>query len=252
MDPTTRFDSRVGDYVRSRPGYPSEVLTWLAEEHGLSSGQSVADLGAGTGIWSRDLLRLGCRVYGVEPNAPMRQAAEADLAASPAFKSVASPAEATGLSAGSIDWVTAAQAFHWFDVLAVRKECQRILKPSGRVALLWNERETDSTAFLRAYEALLIQWGIDYTAVNHALLPVETFDAFFGSSEYQVFRVPNSQRFDLAGLKRRVQSSSYVPPETHPNFAPLMRELEQAFEAYGEAGEVEFRYQTVVYVGAVV
>lgn len=128
-DPTRRFSDRVENYVRYRPGYPRALLECLAREHGLDPAHAVADIGSGTGILSELLLRNGNAVFGVEPNAEMRAAAERLLRGQAKFHSVDGRAEATTLPTASVDWITAAQAFHWFDVSAARREFRRILRP---------------------------------------------------------------------------------------------------------------------------
>ena len=142
---TSRFSDRVENYVRYRPGYPAEVLRTLNTACGLSPGHVVADIASGTGIWTRMLLENGNPVFGVEPNTVMREAGERLLATFPNFTSVAGTAEATTLPDQSVDFVTAAQAAHWFDRERARREFVRILKPGGWLVLLWNERLTDST-----------------------------------------------------------------------------------------------------------
>ena len=163
-DPTARFTSRVDDYVRARPGYPPEVVRLLETECALGPGKSVADVGSGTGILTRDLLETGATVYAVEPNAAMREAAEAALEPlSPpgergrgeGFVSLAATAEATTLPDAAVDLVIAAQAFHWFDRDAARQEFSRILREPRWVALVWNERAESGTPFLEGYETLL-------------------------------------------------------------------------------------------------
>src|SRR5579864_7721053 len=164
-DATQRFSSRVDNYVRFRPGYPPEVLTLLKKECGLTADSVIADIASGTGIFTRMLAEIGVRVFGVEPNDEMRQAGEQFLKNYPRFTSVAGAAEATTLAEHSVDLVTAAQAAHWFDREKARREFMRILKPSGWTVLLWNERRTDSTPFLREYERLLLRYGTDYHEV---------------------------------------------------------------------------------------
>src|SRR5579864_3199234 len=164
---TSRFSDRVENYVRYRPGYPAEVLRVLRDECRLSVGDVVADIASGTGIWSRMLLENGNRVFGVEPNAEMRQAGERLLAEFDRFISLPGAAEATTLPDESVDFVTAAQAAHWFDRERARREFVRILKPGGWLVLLWNERLTDATAFLRDYEQLLLTFSTDYENVRH-------------------------------------------------------------------------------------
>jgi ubiquinone/menaquinone biosynthesis C-methylase UbiE len=111
-DSTRRFSSRVGNYVRYRPAYPSAVLDLLKSDCSLTAASVIADVAAGTGIFTRMLLENGNRVFGVEPNVEMRKAGEEFLRAYPHFTSVAGTAEATTLADHSVDVVTAAQAAH--------------------------------------------------------------------------------------------------------------------------------------------
>src|SRR5260370_16718477 len=155
---TSRFSDRVENYVGYRPGYPSQVIDTLKAECGLKPEHVVADIASGTGIWTRVLLENGNQVFAVEPNRDMRLAGERLLADFSTFRSVAGSAEATTLPDRSVDLVTAAQAGHWFDRRRARREFVRILKPVGWLVLLWNERRTDSTPFLLAYEHRLMTY----------------------------------------------------------------------------------------------
>src|ERR1700736_5047154 len=148
QDPTQRFSSRVDNYVRYRPGYPVVVLDLLKKMCGLTPDSVIADIASGTGIFTRMLLENGNRVCGVEPNADMRHAGEEFLRDYPKFTSVVGTAEATTLADHSVDLVTAAQAAHWFDREKARREFIRICRPGGWTVLLWNERRTNTTAFL--------------------------------------------------------------------------------------------------------
>src|SRR5712691_9479273 len=162
---TRRFSDRAANYVRYRPGYPPEALQTLNTECGLRPSHVIADIASGTGIWTGRLLENDNPVFGVEPNAEMREAGERLLAPFPKFTSIAGTAEATTLADQSMDFVTAAQAAHWFDRERARREFVRILKPGGWLVLLWNERLTDATPFLRGYEELLLKYGTDYQDV---------------------------------------------------------------------------------------
>ena len=153
---TSRFSDRVENYVRYRPGYPLEVLVALKTECGLAPSHAIADIASGTGLWTRRLLENGNPVFGVEPNSEMRAAGERLLAGFSKFTSLAGSAEATTLAHQSVYFVTAAQAAHWFDRESARREFVRILQPGGWLVLLWNERLTESTRFLRDYEHLLL------------------------------------------------------------------------------------------------
>ena len=244
---TERFSNRVENYVKHRPGYPREVLDLLQSDCGLSPASVVADIGAGTGIFSEMLLASGAAVYGVEPNTEMRVAAERLLAERPKFTSVAGTAEATTLADASVDLVTAAQAVHWFDLTRTRAEFARILRPGGWVALLWNDRQTDTTPFLRDYEDLLQHFATDYAEVRHKELDPAKVRAFVGSGTVKHTVFKNRQVFDYDGLLGRLLSSSYAPNEGHPGHQPMRRRLEEIFRQHQIGGTVAFEYDTQVY-----
>src|SRR5687767_7991171 len=251
MDAATRFSNRVDDYIKYRPGYPGALIYIMSSETGTSSGDVIADVGSGTGILSELCLKRGNPVFGVEPNQEMRQAGERILAGYPSFTSVAGSAEATSLPAHSVDYVTAAQAFHWFDRKRARAEFERILKPGGWVLLIWNERRTDSTAFLRDYEKLLLTYGTDYKEVRHENV-YEDIAAFFAPRNFEMKSFENRQVFDYEGLKGRLLSSSYVPARGQPNFDEMLADLKGLFENHQEDGHVVVEYDTRVYYGTLV
>lgn len=245
---TSRFSDRVENYVRYRPGYPLEVVEALKSECGLAPSHVVADIASGTGIWTRMLLENGNQVLGVEPNAEMREAGERLLAAFPKFASVAGTAEATTLANHSADYVTAAQAAHWFDRPRSRREFARILKPGGWLVLLWNERLTDSTAFLRDYEQLLLKYGTDYRDIRHEHT-TSAVNEFFDPTPFQERAFEMRQEFDYAGVEGRLLSSSYAPGPEHPQYALMLRELRRIFGAHAVAGRAVFEYKTRLYFG---
>ena len=246
-DPTRRFSSRVENYVRFRPGYPPEVLEVLRNECALTAASVVADVGSGTGIFTEVLLKSGCTVIGVEPNDEMRAAAERVLADEKRFRSAKGTAEATTLDSGSVDLVTAAQAFHWFDRGRTRAEFARVLKPAGWLALVWNDRQLDSTPFLREYEALLQHFGTDYLAVRHKDLDLTQVQAFVGSDAVKLSVVESVQRFDYEGVEGRLLSSSYAPEAGHSDHEPMLAALREVFDRRQEDGRVEIRYDTRVF-----
>jgi len=248
---TNRFSDRVENYVRYRPAYPPEVVASLRLECGLKPENLIADIASGTGIWTRMLLENGNPVFGVEPNPDMRQAGEQFLAGFPKFKSVAGTAEATSLADSSADFVTAAQAAHWFDRERARREFGRILKPGAWLVLLWNERLTDTTPFLRDYEQLLLTFGTDYKEVRHERT-TESVNEFFDPAPYQERDFAMRQEFDYAGLEGRLLSSSYAPGPGHPKHEAMLRELRRLYDLHAVAGRVAFDYTTRVYFGRLV
>ena len=245
---TTRFSDRVENYIRYRPGYPREALDALKRECGLASSDVIADIASGTGIWTRMLLENGNRVYAVEPNVDMRQAGERLLSEFSNFESVNGSAEATTLPGASVDFVTSAQAAHWFDRKRTRREFVRILKPGSWLVLLWNEREVDTTPFLRDYEQLLLTFGTDYEDVRHERT-TDSVNEFFDPLPYQERVFAMRQEFDYAGLEGRLLSSSYAPGPGHPKHEPMLKELRRIFHEHVENGIVGFDYKTRVYSG---
>ena len=249
LAPTQRFSNRVENYIKYRPGYPAAILDLLTAKCGLTPAASVADMGSGTGILTRMLLGSGSRVFGVEPNREMREAGERLLAGQPNFTSVDGTAEATTLPDGSIDIITAGQAFHWFDRPKSRLEFQRILRPGGWVVLIWNDRNISDRPFFRAYEELLLTYGTDYALINHKNVDEQILGEFFGAAGYGSASYPNDQTFDFAGLKGRLLSSSYAPDESDPRHVPMLAALKTLFDAYQTNGTVTFDYDTTIYYG---
>jgi SAM-dependent methyltransferase len=244
-----RFSGRVSDYVRYRPDYPEEVVREILRRTSTPKGASAADIGSGTGIFTRLLLEAGLRVSGVEPNAQMRQAAEALLTGWAGFASRDGTADATGLPDRSVSLVTAAQAFHWFDPPPTREEFRRILVPGGWVVLLWNDRRLTGTPFLEEYESLLVEHGVDYTAVDHKRVDGERITSFFQNERWQRFQVSNAQVLDGDGLLGRVNSCSYVPAPDHPGFAPMQEAFRDLFVRSADGGVVRIEYDVDVYLG---
>lgn len=236
-----RFSSRVDTYVRFRPSYPKQIIETLERDCGFTRDSIVADIASGTGIFTKLLLEHGNRVFGIEPNADMRRAGEEFLAEYPNFTSVTGTAEATALEPRSVDFVTAAQAGHWFDRQRSSEEFARILKPGGWTMLVWNERRTDSTPFLRDYEELLLRYGTDYNEVRHEHTVVHEF---FEPVPFEERTFDLKQVLDYEGVEGRLMSSSYAPGPGHPNHAPMLRELREIFNRHEQSGRVSIDYKT--------
>ncbi len=248
-DPTKRFANRVDSYIQYRPSYPPELFELLEKECGLESDWTVADIGSGTGILSRLLLERGYQVFGIEPNDQMRRASEGLLTGYSAFQCVAATAEDTTLNEHSVDLIVAAQSFHWFEPKFARREFQRILKPDGVVALIWNDRRKDTTQFLSDYERLLVTFGTDYQMVDHTRIGQSALKKFFGRDGFHSAAFDNRQDFDFYGLRGRLLSATYVPSENEPGFSPMIRQLHTIFERNQDNGKVSVDYDTRIYYG---
>jgi len=249
LKPTERFSDRVAEYVLYRPDYPVAMLEWLQREHGVNPHWWVADVGAGTGISSKLFLDGGYRVIAVEPNEPMRHAADQWLGDNERFRAIDGRATATGLDEVSVDLIVVAQAFHWFDQAAARREFQRILRPNGLVAVIWNSRRLVGTPFLEGYEVLLKTYGTDYTSVAERYGDEPQMRAWFGDGYRGMGRFDHGQLLDFDGLRGRLMSSSYAPRAGHPQHEPMLHALQKLFDSCAVNGRISFDYDTVIYVG---
>lgn len=239
----TRFSNRVENYIKYRPDYPREIVPYLTEHCGLTSGSIVADVGCGPGVSSRMFLENGNHVIGIEPNDAMRNAAKQQLAEYPNFTAVNGSSDNTSLPDNSVDLVVAAQAFHWFEPEPTRKEFRRILKPGRHIVLMWNERQLDSTPFLKEYESFLLKHATDYTKVRHENVDDDKLSQFF-AKPYFTATFSNIQIFDLDGLLGRIESSSYMPNDSG---AAMMEDLQILFAKHEENGKIKIFYDTNVY-----
>jgi SAM-dependent methyltransferase len=263
LRPTERFSNRADDYRRYRPGYPKEVGDLIREvcggggataDAGEASKLEVADIGAGTGLFTKVLLEAGFQVSAVEPNDAMRAAAAEELSGIENLKLVAAPAENTGLAAGAFDAITVAQAFHWFDHSAARIEFQRLLKvggPGGFVFIVRNRRLGGGSIFAGEFEGMLTKLGELYRKVgrpSHAAQG-EAIRNFFAPGALQVARFDNPQTLDWEGLRGRFLSMSYAPKPGEPNHSEMIAELELLFQNRAVDGRVKFEQETEVSYG---
>lgn len=246
-DPTERFTDRVETYARYRPGYPDDMLRFFRTLVGPPA--TVADIGSGTGILTRQLLDSGYKLYAIEPNEAMRRKAESTLSGCPSFCSVCGTAEATTLADRSVDLITCAQAFHWFDRAKTKREFARILRSDGLTALLWNERLEEASPVNRAYDTLLKEMAPDYQNVSHRRVTAEDIRAFFAPGEVQLRTFANHQILDREGFLGRLISSSYVPNLGQPGHREIIQAAEEVFDVHQVGGRITFDYETKVYVG---
>lgn len=242
MQSTQRFTNRVSDYVKYRPSYPEDLIDCLRDTCKLSDSSVAADIGAGTGIFTRRLVPVVKQIYAVDPNQAMRR----HLDAGTDVIVIDGSAEKTTLPDHSVDLITCAQAFHWFDALASKAEFARILKPGGWVALIWNERRTDENEFSREYEALMHRFNPDYHKTqDHGLAALQAF-----MDPHPVIQRTFDFRQELTreGLIGRSMSSSYAPARGTALETLFKGELSSLFERFADEGRVMMRYQTQLFL----
>ena len=243
MDNTKRFSSRVDNYVKYRPSYPQDAMSYLFNK-GINKNSIVGDIGSGTGILSKLLINNVKSLYCVEPNDEMRNYAQSTLSKYDNFFSINATAENTTLKDNSLDAITVAQAFHWFDIEKCKLEFNRILKPKSNIFLIWNNRLTN-TPFLKEYDQILKDLSKDYNTVNHQNLVDKEFDLFF-DKKWEKATFENYQIFNFEQFKGRVFSSSYTPEESDSVYSSFYKAIEKLFEKENTNGFVKFNYTTEI------
>jgi len=244
---TTRFSDRVADYSRYRPSYPQSAIHHMMKICGVTAHSKVADIGSGTGLLTALLLPQVGAITAVEPNESMRVESDRLLSHEKKYSSVAGTAEATTLARHSVELITAAQAFHWFDKDRTQREFKRILIPGGHIVLIWNRRLTHDNEFAQSYEQLLSSQVPEYSLVSHANADDATISAFLGES-MQKWECSNYQHFDLSGLQGRLQSSSYCPAPGTSHHSELMAKLDELFYRFACDNQIKFSYVTQLYI----
>lgn len=245
---TERFSDRADAYVRGRPSYPQAIVEQLQEAGALKPGDTVVDVGVGTGLSAEPFLRGGYTVIGVEPSESMRLAGEQQLRASVSnsgtYRSVAGTAEATTLPDGTADLIVAGQAFHWFDVPDAAIEARRVVRRGGWAALIWNDRQSTGSAFLAGYEALLRTHGIDYAKVLHRHVDDKAIAQFFAPAQAIIATFDNPRKLRREDLLALAGSASYLPAPGDPRHAAMVAALNALFDVHAKDDAVQMMYRT--------
>ena len=242
------FSAKVSDYVASRPDYPGPLFDMLHTRGNLSPASTIADVGAGTGLLTQELLRRGYSVLAVEPNGEMRCAADRLLSAYQRYLSVCGSAESMPIESFSVDLVTVAQAFHWFERDKAKAECLRVLRPQGQVALIWNDRVLTDPLHV-ALDDVFARYG---GAKRGALVAHEErhdVPKFFGVDAPQQFSWPHEHRLNEAGVLSLVFSRSYMPDRDSRAGKEASDEVRDIFAQYASGDTLSVRYTTVAIIG---
>jgi SAM-dependent methyltransferase len=245
---TAVFSAKVDDYVAARPPYPKELFAFFSGVVGVKKGARVVDVGAGTGLFTEGLLDHGYDVLAVEPDTGMRRAADDRLRRFAGYSSAAGSAEAIPVAAGSVDFIVAAQAFHWFDLERARTEFLRVLKPGGNVALVWNDRVLTDPLH-QALDEIFAEYG---GPKRKALVAHETqreVPRFFGSCIPAELRWPHEHALSEAGLQSLVFSRSYMPGPDSEQGQEAAKAVALVFRRFSSGGLVPVRYTAVAFVG---
>ena len=248
MDNTNRFDGKGALYAKARPKYAAALFDHFQNTLRIPAGSVFADVGSGTGIFTEQLLHCGYRVFAVEPNGDMRRQAERRLSQNENFRSISGSDADLKLPDHSVDCITAAQAFHWFDAEAFRRECGRVLVPGGRVILVYNSRD-ETAACTRALAALRRKFDPAFHGFSNGIGDGQCRAFFAGDCE--VFRTGNAQVYDRQGYLDRVLSSSYSLNEGDGRYAAYLEEIDAIFDRYSENGRITVPTDTVAYIGRV-
>ena len=240
-----KFTGKADNYDKYRLSYPAALIDWLYEK---TAAETVADIGAGTGKFTACLTAKPWKIIAVEPNADMLEKLRVNV---PQAAIIQAPAEKTEIAANSVELVTTAQAFHWFDGARFRAECGRILRPDGYAAIVYNNRDESAEIIKENYR------------VNKAFIPdfhgfsggrqdkiISDLNSFF-NSDFEEKRFENPIWFDEDGFIRRNLSSSYAPSESKPIFAEYVAELKKLFGKYSRDGRLMYPNTTVCYFGKV-
>jgi len=221
--------ARVADaYERARPGYPADAVLWLAGETPCD----VVDLGAGTGKLTRSLAALGHHVVAVEPLAEMLDQLRAAV---PGVTGVVGSAESMPLPEASVDVVACAQAFHWFDQEPAVVEIARVLRPGGRIALVWNVRDERVPWVSELSDAMVGRTGVDRGAAG----PIERSGLF---GEVERARFEHTQDVDREALRELVLSRSYCAVLPEDERAPILGRVDRLFDEHARDGLLTLPY----------
>ncbi|RLQ93687.1 class I SAM-dependent methyltransferase [Falsibacillus albus] len=243
---TNQFDQKTKEYAIGRPGYPEGVLAAI-KEIGIDEHAVIADIGAGTGLLTRMLGNLGCSVSAVEPNEEMLNVCRRYCEDSKNIDFIHASAEQTTLKENSVDLITMAQSFHWFDKSLCQKEFKRILKENGHMMTLWNDMQSDSE-WEKEYISTLYRYKVKTTAAISKFDPDEEKRNFFGQEFTKVY-FDHCHSVTEEGFIGGALSLSYTPAKTDHNYDEFVAELQRLFSKYQQNGIITFHYKTEVCVG---
>jgi SAM-dependent methyltransferase len=238
------FSTAARAYVRGRPEYPAEVVGWLEHALGLVPGKTVVDLGAGTGKFTKLLVRTGANVVAVEPVDAMREQLGLAL---PTVQTLAGTAQAMPLADASVDAVACAQAFHWFATSDALAEIHRVLVPGGQLGLVWNVRD-ESVDWVAALTELITPYEGDAPRFYKGDWRKPFDGHLFGELHEAAFPYEHVGGAEEVIVDRFLSVSfiAALPADEQAHVAAQLRGLVAAYPAL-QGDPVAFPYRTQVY-----
>lgn len=248
---TSKFTGKAAIYSKYRSNYPNECIQDIVKEVSADKNIMIADIGAGTGKLTKQFLEKGIKVIAVEPNKDMLEVAIKDLSKyNELFEYKQEPAENTSIKSNSIDIITVAQAFHWFDKDKFKSECKRILKPNGIIAIMWNFID-----YKQELESKIIETHKQYTSLTFNASEEEQRDNdiinFFGEDNYKFKIYKNNYIEDKEQFLGRQLSMSYALNENDDKYDEYVAEFNKLFAKYSKDGVIEVHNNTYCYVGRI-
>lgn len=250
MDAAKKFNGRAQDYTQGRPDYSPGLIECLYERYGFGEDSVIADIGSGTGKFARHLLEKGSTVLCVEPNNDMRLTAEKELSVYPHFRSVKGGAEDTTLKTDSVDFITTAQAFHWFDVQKFKAECSRILRSGGKSVLIWNIRDMNADLNRELFE-IYTKFCPDFKGFGGGIKKDDERIVTFFGGRYDCISFDYPLHYDRERFIARSLSGSYSLKEGDKEYEKYIAAVEDCFERYSHNGTVTLGNHSVAYIGSI-
>ena len=233
-----KFTGKANVYDKFRPSYPAELIDWLYEK---TRAKTVADIGAGTGIFTKCLSQKPWKITAVEPNPDMLEILKKNV---PSIEIVNAPAENTGIPAGTIDLVTAAQAFHWFDKERFKAECERIFTPDGHLAVAWNNHVPSD--IMNERNRIFDKYCGMSNSVAGGVTQVDLKTYF---SRVEILRLENNMNMTEEQFIGYSLSHSYSIKADNENYEKFVYELRNMFAKFQHDGTAEIPQETECFLG---
>lgn len=247
LNHTELFTNKAEIYEFGRPSYPDALLAFMKDQFSINEQTVVADVGAGTGKFTEKLLDLGCKVVAIEPNHAMANELRDGLMCSELQLSE-QPAEYTELENNSVDIITAAQSFHWFNAQQFKKECQRILVDNGPVCLIWNTRVATAEINQRTH-SIFTEHCPDFKAFSGGDNSEEEKISDFFDGQFKLFELDYPLDYTLKKFVGRCVSASYSLDPVHENYPAFEQALIKMFQEFEKDGTVQVPNITRCYYG---